>query len=84
MIKPSELQDAPPKYTQAHMDELERQFDAAIRTAEASGKWPAKVPDYRDNMPEEAVEATAARYREVGWVVMIPSRGGSRAEIAKL
>jgi hypothetical protein len=64
MLKPSDLEPPPAQYTQDDLDQVEKQFDAAITAAHRNNRWPAVVSTCRDAIPQAAVEAVAVRYRE--------------------
>lgn len=70
MLKPDQVRYAVnPVLNPAHMQDLESQFDAAIRAAESSGLWPATVPAVRDEVSLEEIGATCSVYRALGWHV---------------
>jgi hypothetical protein len=70
MIKPSEIKPAnAPFHTQEQLESLEERFDAAIRSADRTGQWPAVVGRARDAMPYSAIEAVVGKYKAEGWVV---------------
>ena len=77
MIKPSDLKNpnaVDPKH-EAHCVQLEKVFDNAITRADDSGEWPAKVPRYRNRIPESALNAVIAKYKAAGWRVTRPATG---------
>jgi hypothetical protein len=82
MIKPSEIQAPTNDLTAADLDkltELERQFDAAIREASNTGRWPAIVRNDRDGISSTLTARTAEKYRAAGWRVTQTAQ--HRAEI---
>lgn len=80
MLKPNEVRIAP-SIPQAELDALEQQFDDAIRRAEESGEWPAKVRTKRDMVSPAAIRATINRYRAANWFVVEGGGEGIRATI---
>jgi len=62
--------------------ELTKAFNNAIRAAEASGVWPAVVPQSRDAMTRATIEFVAAAFGGVGWEMNIsPANLSARALI---
>lgn len=73
MINPDDVSVTPARNGNS-LEACERQFDDAIRAAERTGQWPAKVAKARDDMPRDVVESTAQKYRDAGWEVSTSDR----------
>ena len=73
MLKPSEVNPNASQFNAANLSAIEEQFDRAIKSAEQSGKWPAVVPSYRDNVTAAEIESVADSYRAEGWKIMTTS-----------
>jgi hypothetical protein len=58
-----------------HMATLESIADKAIMRANDSGVWPAPVAVIRMAISEDAIAATAERYRAAGWIVAVTAYG---------
>ena len=71
MIRPDQVTngDGKPARYKRDMEVLERAYDAAIRTADVEGKWPARVLRMRTPICVEAYDDTAAKYSAAGWRV---------------
>lgn len=69
MLKPSDVNLNIITQDSRSLKAIEDQFDKAIREAETSGNWPARVPNARDGATTTEVEAVIARYRAEGWTV---------------
>jgi hypothetical protein len=66
MIRPEEVKLTSDKRNE-RLAAIEAQFDDAIRKAEASGEWPAIVPNWRDGATDEEVSSVIDKYAAAGW-----------------
>lgn len=85
MIHPSEVAPVGTKAAGHDRDVglLERLCDTAIRQADATGHWPARVGRPRTTIGELAIQEIHAKYRAAGWVVERPGGTGSLLRISR-
>lgn len=75
MLKPSDIDLSSVKLNSHRLVKIEESFDEAIRRAQKSGEWPARVDNARDTASDAEVEHVADRYRAEGWKVVTGQRG---------
>ena len=81
MLTPDDVRHDTADEGASRLANLEKDFDSAIRRAEAGG-WPAIVPIRGGGPTGEQIAAVAQRYRDAGWLVDLgESEGGVRASI---